>query len=226
MDYFPELPRTLYPSFTANNTSVALTNILTRSAFLQEILENTALFYEYDIRDGETPEMIADKLYGDTRRFWIVLLFNKLNNPYYEFPLVQEQLDDYIQSKYGTTLEVAQTTIHHYEEKITYTTRYNGVVQNTSTTVVTVSNLVQDSTTGIAVPRPSLPSVDSTIDTGSTTEDFGNGTTVTTSTAISAISNYTYELEENEKRRSIRLLDANYVGAVENEFRRLMRDGN
>jgi len=226
MDYFPQIPRVAYPSFTANNTSVALTNILTRSAFLREIVENTALFYEYQVKDGETPEIIADKLYGDVRRFWIVLLFNQLNNPYYDFPLVQAQLDDYIQNKYGTSLEVSQTTIHHYEQKTTYTIAFNGVVQSSNTVTVTVSAQEQDPNTGVAVPRSSLPSVDSSIDAGSSTEDFGQGITVTISTVISAISNYTYELQANEARRSIRLLDANYVGAVENEFRRLMRDGN
>jgi hypothetical protein len=225
MDYFPQLPQTLYPSLTEANRVVRLTNILTRSAFLREILENVSLFYEYTVKDGETPEIIADKLYGDAKRFWIVLLFNKINNPYYDFPLVQDQLDEYIMSKYGITLEASQTTIHHYEERTTWTTAFNGTVQDTNTATVTVSAMDQDPNTGLAIPRSSLPAVDSSITLDSFTESFGQGITVTTSKVLSAISNYVYEQDENESRRNIRLLDANYVGAVESEFRRLMRDG-
>jgi hypothetical protein len=83
----------------------------------------------------------------------------------------------------------------------------------------------QDPNTGLAIPRSSLPAVDSSITLDSFTESFGQGITVTTSKVLSAISNYVYEQDENESRRNIRLLDANYVGAVESEFRRLMRDG-
>jgi hypothetical protein len=151
MEYFTQLPRVAYPSFTANNnTSVALTNILTRSSFLREIVENTALFYEYSVKDGETPEIIADKLYGSVSRFWIVLLFNQLSNPYYDFPLIQDQLDDFIVSKYGTTLEEAQTTIHHYEQRTTRTIALNGIVQDSNIVTVIVSAMEQDPTTSIA----------------------------------------------------------------------------
>lgn len=231
MSYFQELPKILYPALdsTAQNTQyVALTNILTRSGFLREVMENSALFYEYQVKDGETPEIIADKLYGSVERFWIVLLFNNLSNPYYDFPLVQEQLNALIEQKYGTSLAVAQATIHHHEERITRTVLYNGVVQEQEENIYTISPLVQDATTGVAVSRPSISlTPDSCIDAGSvTTSTFANGIQVVTSSKFCNVTNYTYEFEENEKRRSIRLLDAQYVGMVENEFRRLMRNGN
>jgi len=231
MDYFTQIPKVLYPTLEIDNPRpdqfVALTNILTRSAFLQEIIENASLFYEYQVKDGETPEVIAHKLYGAAQRYWIVLLFNQLSNPYYDFPLVQEQLDDFVQSKYGTSLAVAQATIHHHYERVIRTVLYNGVEQSQETVDYTISTLYPDPTTGAAVARPSISlTPDSCVDVSSTIESFANGITVATATKYCNITNYTYEFEENEKRRSIRLLDAQYVGAVENEFRRLMRNGN
>lgn len=229
MSYFTEIPVTLYPSLAVDATAsqyVKLTNILTRSAFMREILSNASLFYEYQVKDGETPEIIADKLYGDVGRFWIVLLFNNLSNPYYDFPLVQSQLNDLITSKYDMTLEDSQSTIHHYEERITRTVLFNGMVQSQNVETLIISSEYADPTTGVATTRPSLPSVDSCISTGSTTtETFTNGITVVTSSQICAVSNYTYEFEQNEARRSIRLLDKRYVGTVEAELRRLMRNG-
>lgn len=227
MDYFTQIQKTYYPNIeNAGESFVLLTNILTRSAFLQEVLDNTSVFYEYQVKDGETAEIIADKLYGDPKRFWIVLLFNKLNNPYYDFPLTTEQLHDMIEAKYDQTIEESQTTLHHYEDRVTTTVYYNGIVDSESEERYTISALYQDPTTGVATARPSLPDVDSSIVGESVTQDFGSGVTVTTSHLIVALSNYTYELEENEKRRNIKLLDAGYVGIVENEFRRLMVNGN
>lgn len=228
MKYFSEMPLTSYPNLVTNdNTYVALTNIMTRSAFLREITENVSLFYDYQVKDGETPEIIADKLYGDPSRFWIVLMFNGLNNPYYDFPLISEQLNDMIVSKYEQTLEDSKTTIHHYEATVVRKIYYNGMLNFTNEETYVISAQQQNANTGLAEDRPILPGTADTSLPGETyTEDFGSGVTVTTEYTYSAVSNYTYEVTENEKRRSIKLLDAAYVGNVESEFRRLMRDGN
>lgn len=224
--YFKTIPLVEYTDLqnTDSQYKVLLTNILTRSGFLREIMENSALFYEYQVKDGETPEIIADKLYGDVERFWIVLLFNNISNPYYGFPLVQEQLNDLITSKYDMSLATAQSTIHHYYERITRTVLFNGVVQSQETIDYTISALVADDSTGVAVARPILSSVpDSCLDGATSTDTFTNGIQVVTSTKFCNVTNYTYEFEENERKRSIRLLDAEYVIRVENEFKRLMQ---
>jgi hypothetical protein len=229
MSYFQQIPWVIYPSLTdavGENTAVTLTNILTRSAFLQEVVNNISMFYEYQVKEGETAEIIADKLYGDVNRAWIVLLFNQINNAFYEFPLITEQLHDLIESKYGQTIEDSQTTVHHYETKVTRTVYLNGMPQSSNVEIFTISAQQQNEQTGIAEPRPDLPTLGTDINGESTTESFGAGITITTSYVYHAVSNYDYELDENEKRRSIKLIDAAYVGNVESELRKLMRDGN
>lgn len=230
MEYFSQIPKVVYPSLTddvGENTSIVLTNILTRSAFLREIVSNISLFYEYQVKDGETAEIIADKLYGDVNRAWIVLLFNQLNNPFYDFPLVTEQLHALIVSKYSDTIENSQTTIHHWEEEVTKTVLLNGVPQSVHIDTHIISEQQQNPNTGLAEDRIALPMIADTSLFGDTyTAVFESGISVTTEYRYTAVSNYTHELNENEKRRSIKLLDAAYVGNVEAEFRRLMRDGN
>lgn len=224
MDYFSQIPQIIYPDIEKNDgTFLAVTNILIRSAFLQEILENTSLFYEYHVKDGETAEIIADKLYGDPKRVWIVLLFNKLNNPYYDFPLTTDQLHDMIVSKYGQTLEESQNTIHHYENRVTSTTYFNGIADGVNKQVYTISEQYQNPLTGFAATRPNLPSIGLPIENEPKTDNFGNGVTVTTTHVYHAVSNYDFETLENEKKRNIKLLDVAYVGPVENEFKRLMK---
>ena len=233
MKYFQQLPIIEYKDLeespaTTNNNTLLMTNILTRASFLKEIMDNTAVYYDYQIKDNETAEMIADKLYGDPNRHWIVLMFNQIMDPYYSFPLSDTQLDDYIVAKYEQTLALSQTTIHHYEQQIVRNIFLNGVLQQQETNneyVVSLSPLQLNFETGTLEPTPYLPgTADTYLDAGgSTTETYSNGITITTDRKNFAISNYTHEQRENEKKRSIRLLDKDYVVAVENEFRRLMQ---
>lgn len=222
--YFSYFPSTLYTFDKNTENQQVVTNILARSTFLKEIVENSAAYYEYQVKDSDTPEIIADKLYGDVNRHWIVLLFNQILDPFYEFPMKQEVLESYIQNKYNQTLNLSQTTIHHYEMRITRTVTYGTTVLETNTDVYTVNQNSVNFSTGTLTPR-SVPGTADTELTVSTEQiAFPDGTVQTLTTVIRAVSNYTYELNANEDRRKIKLLDAKYVTRVENEFRMLMQN--
>lgn len=224
--YFEQVPLTPYTDFaTGQRNGVLLTNILTRSTFLTEIMDNTAVFYEYQVKDDETAEIIADKLYGDPNRHWIVLLFNQIINPFYEFPLSIERLEKMIQNKYGISIDEAQTTVHHYEKRISKTTLLNGTPQATSEEKYEISDRESSFSTGNLSETPFLPGVtDTSIEGETITETFPNGVTTVSVYSHASVSIYTYEVEENEKRRNIKLLDKMYVSAVETEFKRLMSE--
>ena len=68
------------------------------------------LFDTYDVKESETPEMIADKLYGDSELHWIVLLFNNITDRYHQWPLNNNQFLSYMNDKYTD-----QDAVHHYE---------------------------------------------------------------------------------------------------------------
>lgn len=226
MKYFSEIPTTLYPNLeTDDNNYVVMKNLMTRSAFLSEIMENAGVFYEYEVKEDETPEIIAHKLYGTVERFWMVLLFNNLMNPYYDFPLSSVQLDSLIQSKYGYDTSTAQTTTHHYERRIKRTVLVNGAEYSSNTETVTISGQEANTTTGLAETNPYLPGTPDTTNTYQTDTDVIDGTTtVVTEYTVANVSVYTYELNENEKKRSIRLLDPKYASRVDAEFKRLMNE--
>ena len=46
------------------------------------VKENILGFDYYDVKDGETPEMIAHKYYGDVNLHWIVLIANDIIDYY------------------------------------------------------------------------------------------------------------------------------------------------
>jgi len=221
MPYFNQLPLVSYTDLETGNNTIALTNILTRSSFLKDIMNNTAVWYEYQVKDNETPEMIADKLYDDPNRHWIVLMFNQIMDPYYSFPMSSPVLNTYITNKY-----VNPYALHHYEQKTVYEVFLNSLPQYSNEVITTLSALQQNMTTGLLETTPFLPAIGASLEADAYTEYFGSGITINVTITNYAISNYTYEELENEKRRTIKLLDKKYVISVENEFRRLMRDGN
>ena len=55
-----------------------VTNLLRRVGMRAKLKSNTLLYDTYDVKEGETPEMIAHKLYGDPELHWVILLINNI----------------------------------------------------------------------------------------------------------------------------------------------------
>ena len=81
--YFKAFPSIYYDSKGDGNFKVVL-NLLRRVAVRSKVKASTALFDTYEIREGESPEALAYKLYGDTEYHWIVLLMNDITDRYHQ----------------------------------------------------------------------------------------------------------------------------------------------
>lgn len=223
--YFSYFPKLLYTFDKNSINQQAVTNILARSTFLKEVANNTSVYFEYQVKDSDTPEIIADKIYGDPFRAWVILLFNNMINPNYSFPMKNEVLDDYVVNKYSQTITQAKDTIHHYEKEITSTISKNGLVINTDVVIHRITENAFNFATNALIPE-TLPTIADTSVTVTTEETvLDNGFTHTSVVRHKAVSNYTHEFNENESRRAIRLLDPAYVQRVEQEFKQLMSNG-
>ena len=93
--YFNFFPTTSY----ANNI---VTNVIAKVKFDQSVQENLAIFYPYTIIQGERADQIAARVYDDPTLDWIIYLSNDITDPYYDWPLSQEQFNQYIIAKYGS----------------------------------------------------------------------------------------------------------------------------
>lgn len=217
--YFPSLVYTL----DANNTNIQLaTNIFARSSFLKNIAENTSAYFKYSIKDSDSPEIIADKIYGDPFRAWIVLMFNNIINPNYDWPLKIEPLDDYIVNKYNQTIDEAKSTIHHYEQDVAKTISINGLVLSKNVTTITITDKTYNYSSGNLISSSLPTNPDTSLVISSETVSLGNNQILSIVTTNRSVSNYTNEFNENEKKREIKLLNVEYVNLVENEFKTLM----
>lgn len=103
--YFKEFPQFLYDFKYGNTTKTAVVTDITRNVrFRKEVLENVTLFDEYDIVDGETPEIVAEKIYGDPEYHWIIMLANQKHDYISDFPLSEQALVKHIANEYNPTL--------------------------------------------------------------------------------------------------------------------------
>ena len=100
MAYFEDFPTISYDA-TGDKNFKNIRDITTRIKFKDAIQKNTALFAKYDVKDGETPEEIAFREYGDPNLHWIVLLFNDILDPRYDWPLSQRDLNKFVKDKYA-----------------------------------------------------------------------------------------------------------------------------
>ena len=107
--YFGHFPLIPYDS-VGDGKFKLVTNLLKRVAVRSKVKTNVLVFDTYDVKSGETPEMIADKLYNDPELHWVVLLMNDITDRYHQWPLTENQFIAHINDKYDNV-----DATHHYE---------------------------------------------------------------------------------------------------------------
>ena len=107
--YFANFPFIVYDS-VGNGEFKVVTNLLKRVALRSKVKSNTLLFDTYDVKEGETPESVAYKLYDDSELHWVILLTNDITDRYHQWPMSSSQFLAFINDKYS---DVDAT--HHYE---------------------------------------------------------------------------------------------------------------
>jgi hypothetical protein len=194
MKYFESTPRISVTDKYGN--SVIYRNIMARLSIIPAVLKNPLLYYEYDVQEGDTPEIVAYKYYGDVNRYWIVLFSNQMMDPQWDWPLDYRNLVSYIEDKYENP-----EGIHSYQK------------------VITLTNLLDNITT-VNTYTISQAEYNSTIEETKTFE-MSSGDVIY-QIEKKSLSNYQYEVELNDTKRSIKLLNRDYASQLEQEFRALM----
>ena len=86
-------------------------NFFRRYKINDDIFSNVVYFKKYSIVDGERPDTVADKAYGDPFYDWVVLMTNNLVNAQFDWPKTNYQLYKELEAKFDDPYG----TVHHYE---------------------------------------------------------------------------------------------------------------
>ena len=226
--YFKSFPYTFY-SLDNTTTVQVVTNITNRVTLSDEVKNNLGLYEEYDIKDGETPELVADKFYNNSELHWLVLHYNEIIDPRFDWPLDTNNLNRYTTGKYNDI-----NAVHHYEDANgDYTNANVYLLSSNAFTNFSVNDVLTNNTNigiGYITSKISPSNVIVTVTSGG----FKTGDQIlkSSNTAISAnitstvvvsgtpITNFTFEDEINESKRRIKILKASYVDAVVNDFKK------
>ncbi len=115
MGYFRELPNLEYQSFLSDSLSsqdyVKVKNLFRRNKLRTDLEGVFTLFEKYEIIEGARPDTVAEEFYGDAELDWVVLMTAGIINVRNEWPLRNQELNMYAESKYETDLN----SVHHYE---------------------------------------------------------------------------------------------------------------
>jgi hypothetical protein len=88
-----------------------MSDITVRFKVEQTVIDEQAYPLNVTINDTDRPEVLADRVYKDSNMHWVVLSLNDMINPYYDWVLSSNSLDNYVAEKYpGYTLFLTDVT--------------------------------------------------------------------------------------------------------------------
>ena len=107
--YFDNFPTIPYDA-EGNGKFKDVKNLLRRVGIRTKVKVNAMLFDTYDVKNGETPESIAFKLYGDSELHWVIMLINDITDRFHDWPMSEAQFLQFVNDKYDNV-----DAVHHYE---------------------------------------------------------------------------------------------------------------
>ena len=204
MGYFRELPNLEYQSFLSDSISsksyLTVKNLFRRNKLRDDLNGVFTLFNKYEIPEGSRPELVAEEFYGKADLDWVVLMTAGIINVRDEWPLSNYHLYKYADEKYGAALN----DIHHYETKE-----------------------VKDSSGRLILPKEKVVDSDfklTYLDDGTTYSNDNDlsGDFTLISSPVRGVTNWEYEVRENDKKSSIYLLRNEYLQQFLNDMREIM----
>lgn len=212
--FFNYFPKTVYTANTNVSGLDTVTNIIARFGFEKQLKENSAAFYKYSVQDSDTPEIIAHKFYENSERHWIVLMFNDIIDPQYDWPLRYENFINYVDSKYSAN-GAANTTVQTglaWAMSVNNVHSYYKIIKRTSADGTVIEEKLQ-------VDANTYANVAAT----SSTITLQSGNIITQSVSKEKKTYYEYEQETNEAKRNIILLKPEFVPQIEKEFKKVIK---
>ena len=197
--YFRNLPDFLYVNRNdtqreTENYSI-VKNFFKRAKLRGDIFENLTFFEKFIVQGDDRPDNVAHEVYGDPFLDWVVLLSNNIVNVQSEWPLSQADFFTYLNEKYDNET-VLYSGIHHYE-----------------------ANEVKTSNNDIIIASGTRVSVGQSV---SYFDDGLENQVVVTDIAL-PVTNYTFEENENNKKREIFLLKPIYLSVVFDDLEKIMK---
>lgn len=205
--YFSRFPNVLHQATKDTRKQYALVDITANVRFRREILEKVNLFDIYIIKDGETPELVSEKLYNTPYYHWVLMLLNEMYDYRNDWPVNDKALDQHIINKYGS-LEAAKARVLYFLDEDSNVMVPGNVIDGgvekfpmyVNEDGFDISVIRYFNAAGVQVTQPLYNAL------GTPQPIFA----------------YNYEVEENERKRRLRVVSKEMVENIAASFRDLI----
>lgn len=231
MRYFRYFPKIQY-DLDDNNATREIIDVF-RLAKVVTVIEDDISFYRlYTIQEGERPDHVSKKIYGNQEYYWTFFFVNEgLKNIYDDWPRTVTEMAGYIDLQYPD--EYIKYNAFDLHSKFQVGETIQGLISGATAIIVDKSTdlgwIRVKNRTGTFQQNEifrGLISLDNATVDGYGQFKFAahhyekDGYVVTRDTPGAAlVSNSDYEIEENEAKREIRVIRPEFIGTVKRQFR-------
>lgn len=246
MNFFRNFPQLLVSNLTTgrNKRTVVMTDIIRRVAVTEQFKDIAAFLLPYTVQDGETPESVATKVYGNPGYHWVILLINNITNPREEWVKTNRDLLADIYNRYDYLVTVPSADSYAVDDVLEADTGARFVVTFvgpiggpqrailmrwvSGSKMLTAANTLTNETQDIAdqaidgiVAPPDVPHHAETADgiVLVTLNQAAWGATYEGVFDEVLVTNYQHEERLNDRRRTIKILDRTYLERFVREFK-------
>ena len=100
MSFFKQFPKVEY-DFNRMGIKQNMIDLFRSVRPLPSFLDNYSAYKFYEIKNGERPDIVSQRLYGTSAYYWTFFVINDfLHDGYRAWPMSQEDLDSYITKEY------------------------------------------------------------------------------------------------------------------------------
>jgi hypothetical protein len=104
MSYFRQFPKLDY-DFDRNGILQKVVNIYRAARPLDAFLDDLNAYAFYDVKNGERPDIVSQRLYGTTQYYWTFFIVNDfLHDGLAAWPMSQEKLHAYMDEEFAGTV--------------------------------------------------------------------------------------------------------------------------
>ena len=115
-NYFHTFPTLPYDTDgTMPHKYQTVRNIMNRAKIKDSIKSDIAAYYPYLVQEGERPDILSFRYYGSVSYAYLILLFNNIIDPQFDWPLNTIDFENYIIAKYGSVSAAYDETKFYYQ---------------------------------------------------------------------------------------------------------------
>ena len=242
--FFKHIPEIPY-DFKSDGKFIIAKDLFRKVSTWSYLQEGVSGYSFYRVNEGERPDVVASRLYGDPTLYWLFFLVNENLQDLNDWPKSNSLFVKFMDGKYPGTCLVASnsTDIVSYNhdtntsskftlgEKVSQSTDIYGFVTDVNPThnritLNSVTGIFTNGGTATGADSGKSFTISSVVDEKDAVHHYtdSNDFRTTVSTDNTVVTNERYELDLNEDKHLIRYIEPHYVSRVTREFKNLVRD--